>query len=294
MSYRVEILKALHRLSTFLLLLAPLLALAPACNSVLLVGRDRDGSSGGADSNAVCQIRLCGVSVLACGDCVDNDADGLVDSQDPDCLGPCHDSESAFLDAKSMQANRCTEDCYFDGDLGPGNDGCNYALQCDPLRDPLNSQGKCGYDPAFILKLEGTSQSCTALQTAQTPQCLQNCLAITPNGCDCFGCCKSPHLDHAVWIGSEDASGNPTCNAANLADPNRCRPCTQVSSCLNLCEGCEVCFGSGAPAIGCTGTQSRCTQGQATCGQPGELGCPGGSYCLSGCCVDTSASNLGK
>ncbi|MBW1831748.1 MAG: hypothetical protein JRJ10_08630, partial [Deltaproteobacteria bacterium] len=39
------------------------------------------GASGG------CQVIECAGRVTLCGDCMDNDDDGLVDNDDPECLG---------------------------------------------------------------------------------------------------------------------------------------------------------------------------------------------------------------
>ncbi|MDX2052976.1 MAG: hypothetical protein SFV15_11325 [Polyangiaceae bacterium] len=266
-------------------------ALLAACDDTLLVGRT--GGTAGATSNAICLPSRCGGATLACGDCLDNDADGLVDAADPDCLNACQPSEANFLDAKIMEANRCAQDCYFDGDLGPGNDGCQWPLECDPLRDAQNARGKCSYDPSFIVKVGARDLTCAELSATQEPGCVLSCLPLTPNGCDCFGCCKPPGLDHAVWLGSQDDAGNPTCSAATLGDPALCRPCTQVPSCLNTCDACEVCVGRATPTANCD-PQTRCTNGRPPCGQPGDASCPNGNYCVSGCCVDTSASSLGK
>src|SRR5690606_14679685 len=60
------------------------------------------GASGGAppspDADAgPCQPRPCGGRVRACGDCSDDDGDGAIDAADPDCLGPCDDSEGELF-----------------------------------------------------------------------------------------------------------------------------------------------------------------------------------------------------
>ncbi|HEY6081712.1 MAG TPA: hypothetical protein VIW29_23010, partial [Polyangiaceae bacterium] len=79
-----------------------------------------------------CVTTLCQGQRFACGDCADNDGDGLVDALDPECLGPCDGDElglSSGLDGN--QAAICRQDCYFDGDSGPGNDGCTWSHACD-------------------------------------------------------------------------------------------------------------------------------------------------------------------
>ncbi|NCT11979.1 MAG: hypothetical protein GW767_04415, partial [Rhodobacterales bacterium] len=41
----------------------------------------------------ICYKTTCAGKLLECGDCVDNDGDGLVDWRDPECLGPCDNTE---------------------------------------------------------------------------------------------------------------------------------------------------------------------------------------------------------
>ena len=40
--------------------------------------------------------RSCAGIVYQCGDSIDNDADGLLDADDPECLGPCDNSEDSY------------------------------------------------------------------------------------------------------------------------------------------------------------------------------------------------------
>src|SRR5690606_39346632 len=41
-------------------------------------------------------IKYCGTEVYACGDTLDNDMDGLIDLDDPECTTPCDDDEGTF------------------------------------------------------------------------------------------------------------------------------------------------------------------------------------------------------
>src|SRR5262249_52372790 len=74
----------------------------------------------------VCHYATCQGKVYACGDCADNDGDGRFDSDDPDCLGPCDNTESGALTLGIPGGNNapCKADCYFDQDTGTGNDSC--------------------------------------------------------------------------------------------------------------------------------------------------------------------------
>ena len=68
-----------------------------------------------------------------CSDGIDNDGDGLIDSADPECTGPADNDESSFatgIPGDNMDA--CKQDCFFDGNSGMGDDGCQWQLECDP------------------------------------------------------------------------------------------------------------------------------------------------------------------
>lgn len=72
-----------------------------------------------ADADAeFCVERPCQDVVLACGDCVDNDQDGLSDADDPDCWGACHDSEASWGPRQACSNGSC----FFDRNCGLGND----------------------------------------------------------------------------------------------------------------------------------------------------------------------------
>ncbi|MEI9940975.1 MAG: hypothetical protein WDO69_27475 [Pseudomonadota bacterium] len=128
---------------------------ACSCSEHIEVGRDRplDGAgtgtggsgldTGGANAGAAdssgamaqtCQKKTCQGKVYLCGDCADNDGDGLVDSDDPDCTGPCDNTEDSYYGGIPGQNNApCRQDCYFDQDTGSGNDQCFWSQECDPL-----------------------------------------------------------------------------------------------------------------------------------------------------------------
>lgn len=262
---------------------------------------------GGAQ--VVCYPTQCAGKLLACGDCQDNDGDGKVDWRDPECLGPCDNTEGPGLESGvgGTTGEQCGVDCYFDFGNGSGNDDCWWDHRCDQLEPELPG---CPYDA----KLVG-SKKCP---TKQSSQCTQKCLPFTPNGCDCFGCCTFPDLAGKgpgggagyVWIGAMDASNNSTCTLAAVTDPKKCPPCTPVPNCLNGCGKCEICIGkptvppeclqkpdAGVPGDGGTppgdgGTPGdaappplQCQNGEQPCGLPGQSPCQQGYYCISGCCI---------
>jgi hypothetical protein len=240
------------------------------------------GGTGGA---IACVKAQCQGKQYACGNCTDDDADGLADAQDPDCLGPCDDTEDSFyLGIPGQNGGGCRQDCHFDRDSGAGNDGCDWSFSCDPLSVapgyPPSGMASCAYDPQLAIQ----GQSCADLASVQAAGCLDYCLPLTPNGCDCFGCCELPaRSGKYVFIGSGDGDIG-TCSRATLSDENACRPCTPVPSCLNECEACELCAGETKLPAACTGSQPTCAGGRVACG-PGAS-CPEAMFCITGCCVD--------
>ncbi|MCA9577647.1 MAG: hypothetical protein R3B40_01890 [Polyangiales bacterium] len=250
-----------------------------------------------------------------CGDCLDNDSDGLADERDPECLNYCDDHEAtfSFFDPSTGggDTNSCNLDCYYDHDVGFGNDGCRWNGRCDMLEpDPL-----CTYNAGTV-----GSNSCP---NSQSPACAINCRPLVPNGCDCFGCCELPAgSNRFVFIGTGAATRTPTCTleAAEAQDDDACAPCTPRlgdDNCYNSCQRCELCLGKtvddlpcdcftqanaparcvgidagvpdgGTPDGGTTpdgGVPYECPGGAPACDFPGLPPCPGSSYCLTGCCL---------
>lgn len=329
-----------------ILLLLPLLWLGGACNQDGVSGPGGgDGAGGGLDDLAVvlsdggapvdaayvpdggvvvtipdggsrvCFVATCQGKTYHCGDCLDNDGDGRIDSDDPDCLGPCDNSENSF-DPQIPGGNNapCKQDCFFDQDTGSGNDDCYWDHKCDPLEvaprfDPEGSQ--CSFNAATKL---GGSLTCATAQAAQSATCESFCKPLTPNGCDCFGCCSLPGAPTAVWLGSRDANGVSTCTSLTAADPSKCHPCTKVASCDKPCGRCQLCIGKDTLPPDCYmsgggdggvsggdggvnrdggsggvdgggGVPGQCPAGVQACGLPGQPACPPSWYCLTGCCI---------
>jgi hypothetical protein len=213
---------------------------AVACSRGIEVGSDHvvdastpDGST--PDASALCVVRYCDGKIYACGDCLDNDGDGLVDTQDTECLGACDDLENSYASGMvGPKDGNCKLDCAFDGDNGSGNDDCHWSQHCDPRSVapdyPPSGDAQCVYD--LETSIPGTSLGCTELAAAQSALCLTTCLPLTPVGCDCFGCCNLP-AGSAQFVWTESSlNGQFTCDQASLNDPSRCRPCTPVKSCM--------------------------------------------------------------
>jgi hypothetical protein len=233
---------------------------------------------------------VCRSNPSQCADGRDNDGDGKVDADDPECSGACDDDEGSFatgIPGDNRDDERsCHQDCFFDGNSGHGDDGCRFDLRCDPARA---GAAICPYTP------DRPGLRCAD----QANACVNRCRQATPNGCDCFGCCAVPGLGFAVRLSA-------TCTAATLGDPARCARCTQVTSCLNPCDPCEVCIGRPRPDPSCAPPPpppmmpppaggnpnppppgGACESGQVSCGPGAQVaanGCAAGTYCVTGCC----------
>jgi hypothetical protein len=234
----------------------------------------------------------------ACNNCKDDDGDGLIDAADPECIGPFDNDEGTFATGiPGDNLDPCKQDCFFDGNSGAGDDGCDWNLKCDPASPGSSLPKSCPYDANY--------HNCP---TTQSQMCLTTCRTVTPNGCDCFGCCLVPGAPNPIYLA-------PTCTAADFNDPTKCPPCTQVPSCINTCEHCEICVGkptlppdcsvggtggagggggsTGAGGGGGSGAGgspgSPCPAGETYCGPGGidPLNCPTSTYCITGCCIPT-------
>jgi hypothetical protein len=264
-----------------------------------------------------CRRVSCGGRFTECGDCVDNDMDGVVDERDAECLGPCDNTEGPALTAGvgGETGGPCVADCYFDFGNGPGNDDCQWDHRCDPLAVSPSYPPEGSACPFDATRVDG--RTCPA---AQSEMCLDVCRPLTPNGCDCFGCCTFDALGgrsaaeggEYVWLGSVfEGTNEGSCTLDVVRDTSLCKPCTPVADCLNDCGRCELCVGrdpatlppdcfpppppvDGGTSDGGTTPADmgpppppRCDPGVQVCGLPGEPPCPLDTYCVTGCCVPT-------
>ncbi len=270
------------------------------------------GAGGNAGAGGmVTTPAICPVSPAQCSDGIDNDHDGKIDSADPECVGPCDNDEGSFATGiPGDNVDACKQDCFFDGNSGMGDDGCEWNLKCDAANPGAHTTKPCPYDPGF--------KNCPATQSAR---CVMNCQKLTPNGCDCFGCCAVPSngATRAVLL----VAG---CTAKDFGNPLACPVCTQQASCINTCEKCEICVGKPSPDPSCpsipggqpplpppppppgvdaapppapgvdagppgpTPPAPQCPPGIMSCGPGGQVATNGcataaGYFCQTGCCL---------
>jgi hypothetical protein len=254
------------------------------------------GGDSGADSGGDSGVKL-PVGSAACSDGKDNDGDGKVDFDDPECVGPLDNDEGSFATGiPGDNVDPCKQDCFFDGNSGMGDDGCEWQLKCDPLNSGANAEHKCEYDAQYA---QQHAKECS-VSNSQSDKCIKNCRPLTPNGCDCFGCCQVPGAATAIRLSA-------SCTAKDFGDPSKCQPCTQVEQCNNPCEHCELCMGKDTLPADCAPASDGGTPGSdgsvptpvpscgtyAACARTPQgsidpvAACPANYGCVQGCCLPT-------
>jgi hypothetical protein len=275
------------------ILACAILLLAVACGGKNSGGDDDGGDGGGGDgggggADAMIPFGCNGpdLSKPQCSNCIDDDGDGYIDSFDLECTGPLDNREDSFstgIPGDNIDAVK--QDCFFDGNSGAGDDGCDIHVCCllgamTVAECPI---GANQYNPMSCPPPIGN--------TPLSQKCIDNCGKLTPPGCDCFGCCTlcDPSNPSQCYDIATNPSTSPGCNASNLADPTICKRCTKVPSCGNSeCGGdtCILCPGQTPDDLppGCNGMTS-CPTGSSSCA--GGMACPSGTYCdaSSQCCV---------
>ena len=292
-----------HLLGAALIVGAPAVALvgSASCSSDQAeVGAGAGGASSGSSGSGAnageggiplpTEVAPCDGKIYECGDLEDNDDDGLIDAQDPDCTGPCDNTEdSLYPDLPGMTGAPCVLDCFWDNGNGSGNDDCYWDHRCDPLAvapDYPPEGIDCAYDPEVSVG----PFTCDEAFNEQTQDCYDYCVPLVPNGCDCFGCCElPPESGKYVWLQSYDEDKLGTCTLDAVEDPEKCQPCTPVPGCFNGCGRCELCMGKTTLPPDCFdpdgGTDEQCPPELQPCGLPGQDACPTDYYCITGCCI---------
>jgi hypothetical protein len=210
---------------------------------------------------------VCGTT--ECNNCQDDDGDGFTDGEDVHCISAADDDESSFATGiPGDNIDSAQPDCFFDGDSGAGNDGCDIE-QCCLL-------GGCP-----------TGTDCTVSQ-----MCIDFCAPLVPVGCDCFGCCTvcQDGLCKDILTFPDSTDGWDCDNLDNLDDPVACPVCTKIDSCSSDCDtgqndDCILCPGQDPSELPAEcNNQNECPDGRQVCSD--TVACPSGQYCSNGCCID--------
>ena len=226
---------------------------------------------------------MCDPSGPQCNNCKDDDGDGRIDGFDPECTGQSDNDEASFATGiPGDNKDPVMQDCFFDGNSGAGNDGCNVHVCCllgarTVAECPI---GANRYDPAACPPPIG--------QQPLSQQCIDTCGKLTPAGCDCFGCCTicdpATNECHDIDINLMDSVG---CTPDTLGDPTKCLSCTKSTTCGSAACGGETCIlcpgqdPADLPAS-CRGA-TMCPPGGTSC--TSDAGCGALAYCANGCCI---------
>lgn len=231
----------------------------------------------------------CTPGAAQCANCVDDDGDMKIDGFDPECTGPLDNDEASFKTAiPGDNIDATTQDCFFDGNSGGGNDGCNQHTCCllqSPDKQSCNMQAPLANHNKYDIP------SCY-VPWGQTPvpqKCIDTCGKLTPPGCDCFGCCTICNGATCADV-SINPLVSPNCTSSTISDPTVCKRCVKSTACGGgSCGGstCVLCPGQDPSTLpsSCGGT-SQCPMGYQTC-TAGDQSCPAGTYCSNGCCIGT-------
>ena len=205
-----------------------------------------------------------------CSNCIDDDGDGDIDGFDVECTGAIDNDEATFATGiPGDNKDSKTQDCFYDGDSGGGNDGCAFHTCCLLTVCPPDLAGQ--FDPA----------ECS---TTLTQECINNCAPLAPPGCDCFGCCTICDSVGCVDVYTNPAIA-PNCDAASIRDPALCPTCTPNTACGTPCDPaqCILCPGQDPSDLPSSCTTNSCPSGQTTCTTATD--CTADEYCSQGCCI---------
>lgn len=246
--------------------LAALLAAGCGKETVNLDDDGGDGLVGGGP---------CSPDKAACNNCVDDDGDGMVDGDDPECTGPLDNREDSFatgIPGDNVDSKK--QDCFFDGNSGSGDDGCEINTCC-----LLAGDCPADIDPNF-----DRATDCPAVSQS----CIDTCFPLTPPGCDCFGCCTICD-DSGCYEVLTNPAVAPDCDLAHISDPTACPTCVKNTDCGGGdCDPsqCVLCPGQTPDDLppDCGGMNS-CPGSEAPCTTSGD--CGAGEYCSNGCCIGT-------
>jgi hypothetical protein len=239
-------------------------------------GGGGDGPPGGGDGAPAADALTppnCMAGTTECTDCIDNDGDGRTDGYDIECTGAADDREDSFetgIPGDNMDTVK--QDCFFDGNSGSGDDGCEIHVCCllgapDQASCPF---GANQYDPAEC-------------DDPQSQLCLDECAPLTPPGCDCFGCCTVCDDAGCVDIITNPATA-PNCDDDSIHDPVACPVCVKNDSCGTPCDpaNCILCPGQDPSDLPGSCSGNECPGGAQECT---TQACPENSYCHGGCCI---------
>jgi hypothetical protein len=230
-------------------------------------GGEIDAGGGGGGGGSI----DCTADGPQCNNCEDDDGDELIDGADIQCSGALDDDESSFATGiPGDNIDPVLQDCFFDGNSGEGEDGCQRPTCC-------LTEGVSDTCPP-----PGPNSDCSVSQ-----ECIDFCAPLVPPGCDCFGCCTicndTDCYDIAIGLAEAD------CDADTLDDPDLCPTCEKADDCAGEeCnadpEDCILCPGETEADLPDTCTMQECPD-STPCDTSDQCGTD--EYCSNGCCLPT-------
>lgn len=228
-----------------------------------------DGSVGNPTADAAPGSGECSGTEIQCSNCIDDDEDGLIDGFDPHCISAADQDEFSFATGiPGDNRDEKKQDCFFDGNSGAGDDGCDIHVCC--LLDECPPDLSADFDP----------DDCTPTQ-----QCIDFCAPATPPGCDCFSCCTICNDAECRDVLVNPAVA-PECDVDVLGDPSKCPTCTKSTECSTDCDtaSCILCPGQTEDDLPAEcNDQNQCPEGRAPCETSDD--CGETEYCSAGCCT---------
>jgi hypothetical protein len=232
------------------------------------------GGDGGPGSDAA-GPGGCAAENPQCNNCIDDDSDGFIDGFDPECTGAIDNDEGSFSTGiPGDNIDPKNQDCFFDGNSGSGDDGCNMPTCCI-LGYTAQQCADAGLGNSF-----NPATDCPP----PSMMCITNCASLTVPGCDCFGCCEI--CDGAgcanIYI---NPAVDPMCDQTTIHDPTKCLPCTPSTVCGTACGvgTCVLCPGQDPSTLPPTCTGAACPSGETTC--TSNTDCTSTQFCSAGCCI---------
>ena len=208
-----------------------------------------------------------------CNNCIDDDDDGYIDGDDPQCAGPLDNDEATFATGiPGDNKDSKKQDCFFDG----------------------NSGGNCQIDTCCLLSQEdcedGDYGGWPPDDCAFNMACISECIGLVPPGCDCFGCCTLCNPDTNVCADvMTNPAVSPDCDIDDIVGPNDtgdCVQCEKFDNCSVECtpDGCILCPGQTDEDLPdeCN-EMNECPGGETPCDVSGD--CADGEYCSNNCCI---------
>ncbi len=270
----------------------------PACGEICGDGVDNDGDGDVDCSDADCAevIPPCGDNPVGdgtecaygedephtciCADGIDNDGDGYTDMDDLHCFGPFDDDEETYATGIPGDNNGANgaEECPFDGNSGPGNDGV-----CCNLANPGENVTPNGCDDVGCCEIDingnGTGEH---VKIRDACDFAPACAAGSTEGC---ACAADGDCDDGQFCVPDDDDGDGFCST--------CLPCDPDPDCENTCECGELCYGGFTqPAEDCgTDPGGTCPTGVTECPN-GDADCSAGDTCQAGCCYPRCAEGV--